>query len=489
MADTLAPSIARLAVAHSSVPWPTRYKALLIAMDVVVVLATMMVAVTVAGIPWGLDDTPSLTDPSGVVVGTATAAIWLLLLAGGGSRSPRVVGTGATEYRRVGQSTLIAFAVSALLAYVLDIPHLRGFFGVGIAVGFVLALACRFLARRWLVAQRADGRMMRSVLLVGSPGSISSVARDVERNTAAGFKVIGACTPSGLIADTVPGTSIPISGSIDNLPRALAATGADTVIITSANELSPGQVRQLSWQLEPGRQHLVVAPSLTDIAGPRLHIRPVNGLPLVHVETPRYEGGKLRLKRVFDAAASATLLLLLSPALIVVALLVRASSEGPVFFRQPRIGLRGERFEMLKFRSMYVDAEERLAELTATDEGNGVMFKMRDDPRVTPIGRLLRRYSLDELPQLINVLFGSMSLVGPRPPLEREVVQYSSHVHRRFLVKPGITGLWQVSGRSDLDWEATVRLDLFYVENWTFTGDLHILARTARAIFAGEGAY
>ena len=171
--------------------------------------------------------------------------------------------------------------------------------------------------------------------------------------------------------------------------------------------------------------------------------------------------------------------------------MVKFTSPGAVFFRQDRVGLGGEHFDMLKFRSMYVDAEDRLAELQheARDRGNDVMFKMKDDPRVTTVGRFLRRFSLDELPQLFNVLRGTMSLVGPRPPLDREVRQYSQSVHRRFLVKPGITGLWQVSGRSDLDWDETVRLDLFYVENWTLTGDLLILLKTVKAVLGSDGAY
>ena len=236
---------------------------------------------------------------------------------------------------------------------------------------------------------------------------------------------------------------------------------------------------------------IIVAPSLTDIGGPRLHTRPVAGLPLIHVETPRYDGGKLHAKRVFDFVGSGLLIALLSPVLIGIAMFIRLSTPGTVIFRQKRIGLRGEEFEMLKFRSMYEDAEDRLAELARNEgeAGNSIMFKMRDDPRVTPIGKILRRYSLDELPQLFNVFFGSMSIVGPRPPLPREVEQYAEHVHRRFLVKPGITGLWQVSGRSNLDWDETVRLDLFYVENWTTTGDLIILWKTLRAVVASDGAY
>jgi exopolysaccharide biosynthesis polyprenyl glycosylphosphotransferase len=250
-------------------------------------------------------------------------------------------------------------------------------------------------------------------------------------------------------------------------------------------------MRELSWGLEPGHQHLVVAPSLTDIGGPRIHTRPVAGLPLIHVETPRYEGKRLFAKRSFDLLAAAALIVLLSPFLASIAIAIRLSTPGSVLFRQERIGINGVPFKMLKFRSMVVDAESQLGVLRGQTrlEGNSVMFKMKNDPRVTPIGRFLRRFSLDELPQLFNVFHGSMSLVGPRPPLGSEVSEYETHVHRRFLVKPGITGLWQVSGRSNLSWEDTVRLDLYYVENWSITGDVSILWRTARAVLAREGAY
>jgi exopolysaccharide biosynthesis polyprenyl glycosylphosphotransferase len=280
-------------------------------------------------------------------------------------------------------------------------------------------------------------------------------------------------------------------GGFDDLTEALAATGADTVVITSADDLPPERVRQLSWSLEPGRQHLVVAPSLTDIGGPRIHTRPVQGLPLIHVETPTYSGRKLYTKRAFDLVGSSALIIVLSPILLVLALLVKTTSPGPVFFRQERVGLDGTTFRMIKFRSMVVDAEARLQELSKLDRaaGNDVLFKMRNDPRVTRVGGFMRRYSLDEVPQLFNVLIGDMSLVGPRPPLAKEVALYDTHVHRRFLVKPGMTGLWQVSGRSNLSWEDSVRLDLFYVENWSMMGDLILLWRTVRTVARSEGAY
>ncbi len=234
-----------------------------------------------------------------------------------------------------------------------------------------------------------------------------------------------------------------------------------------------------------------MAPSLTDVAGPRIHSRPVAGLPLLHVETPQYSGFRAAVKRVFDVVLSSLALVVLAVPMLVVAALVKTTSAGPVFFMQERVGYHGRAFRMFKFRSMRQDAEELLTQLDQQEKIDqaSVLFKMKDDPRVTRVGKFIRRYSIDELPQLINVLKGDMSLVGPRPSLAREVELYDPHVHRRFLVKPGITGLWQVSGRSDLSWEESVRLDLYYVENWSLTADIMILWKTTRAVFHASGAY
>jgi exopolysaccharide biosynthesis polyprenyl glycosylphosphotransferase len=326
--------------------------------------------------------------------------------------------------------------------------------------------------------------------LVGSRASVEHIARELIRRPSAGYHVVGACLP-GEPAGALDGADVPLYGTINDVQPALAASGADTVVITSSDDLPPDRVRQLSWSLEPGHQHLVVAPSLTDIGGPRISTRPVAGLPLIHVETPRYEGRKLFTKRAFDLVLSALLITVASPFLAVIALVVKLSSPGPVLFKQERVGLNGRTFNMFKFRSMTVDAEERLADIRTLQDsaGNTVMFKLKNDPRVTPFGRWMRRFSIDELPQLFNVFGGSMSLVGPRPPLKHEVDVYEKHVHRRFLVKPGITGLWQVSGRSNLSWEDTVRLDLYYVENWSVLSDLVILWRTVKAVIATDGAY
>lgn len=417
--------------------------------------------------------------------------LWMAALQLYDSRSPRVLGVGAVEYKQIASASVRLFGFIAIVAFLFKVDLARGYILIAFPIGILVLLASRWMWRQWLGVQRELGKYSSRVLLVGSEESVAHIASQLARQASAGYKVVGACIPDGQAIRTLSGTSVPVVGNLSRLDQALAGTGADTVIITSSDELSPQRVRELSWSLEPGRQHLVVAPSLTGIAGPRIHTRPVAGLPLIHVETPRYAGSKMVTKRMLDIVGSSTLIILLSPLLLASAIAVKASSPGPVIFKQKRVGIRGTHFEMFKFRSMVRDAEALLSQVSSTEraEGNAVLFKLRNDPRVTPTGRFLRRFSLDELPQLFNVLEGSMSLVGPRPPLEREVSVYEQHVHRRFLVKPGITGLWQVSGRSTLSWEDSVRLDLYYVENWSIVGDLAILWKTARAVVTSHGAF
>ncbi len=209
----------------------------------------------------------------------------------------------------------------------------------------------------------------------------------------------------------------------------------------------------------------------------------------MHVELPNYDGGKHLLKRMLDVTLASLALLVLIPVFLVVAAAIRRDSAGPVLFRQVRVGRNGGTFRMLKFRSMVSTAEADLLDLLDQNEGSGPLFKLKNDPRITRVGRTLRKYSIDELPQFWNVLVGDMSLVGPRPPLPAEVQGYEDHVHRRLFIKPGLTGMWQVNGRSNLSWEESVRLDLYYVENWSLTGDLIILWRTFRVLVAPVGAY
>ncbi|MBG6215139.1 exopolysaccharide biosynthesis polyprenyl glycosylphosphotransferase [Cryobacterium sp. CAN_C3] len=418
-------------------------------------------------------------------------ATWMALLSVFGTREHRVLGTGPDEYKQIINASIRLFGIIAIVAFLFKIDIARGYILLAFPLGVLVLLFSRWVWRQWLVAKRMHGLFTARVILVGTLASSTRIARELRRLPSAGYLVVGAIVTTGPVATELPDTDVPVLGELDNVHTALETTDADTVVVTSSSDLTPTSMRELSWSLEPDRHHLVVVPQLIDIGGPRIHTRPVAGLPLIHVETPRYEGRTLFAKRAFDIVGSAGLLLVLSPFLLVIALIVRLSSPGAVFFRQDRVGINGSRFRMFKFRSMVTDAEALLDGLQdqARTEANKVMFKMRNDPRVTPVGRFIRRYSIDELPQLFNVLAGTMSLVGPRPPLESEVGDYENHMHRRFLVKPGITGLWQVSGRSNLSWAETVRLDLYYVENWSLTGDLVILWRTARAVLKRDGAY
>ncbi|MFF2371031.1 sugar transferase [Agromyces sp. NPDC058110] len=437
----------------------------------------------------GFSGSRSDVSVSYTVVSLVIVAAWMIALELYDTRSPRVLGVGSQEYRAVADSALRLFGLVAIFAFLLKIDIGRGYVLISFPLGVVVLIFSRWMWRQWLGVQRRSGEYSSRVLLVGSMDSVMVIARELERMPEAGYRIAGACVP-GRGDDHLAGTGIPVEYGVDHALAVMRDFGADTVVITSADELGPDRVRELSWGLIPGAEHLVVAPSLIDIGGPRIRTRPVAGLPLMHVETPKFEGRKLVAKRVFDLVVAFALVAVLSPLLVVLAICVKATSPGPVFYRQERVGLKGTPFTMLKFRSMSDGADAQLAGLLA-QHGTDTqpLFKVRDDPRVTRIGRVLRKYSLDELPQLFNVLHGTMSLVGPRPQRRAEVELYDRTAGRRLFVQPGMTGLWQVSGRSTLSWEESVRLDLYYVENWSITGDLAILLRTFRAVVApGRGA-
>lgn len=470
--------------------WATRYARRLRVSDLIVLTAvvysTQLIWFGLGNAEVAMSADHRLNDLSYWTFSAVLIALWMAGLAMADSRSPRVVGVGSTEYVRIANASFVVFSVVIIACFLIRVDVARGYLLIALPAGTLLLVAERYLWRQWLRRRRARGDFSSRVLLVGSDTSVSQIARELGRATFAGYHVVGACVPTGKVGATIEGTALPIMGNVDDVEGAMAAVNADTVVVTSTDVLPPFKVKQISWGLEAGRQHLVLAPSIVDIAGPRIHTRPVSGLPLIHVETPKFSGGQLVLKRATDLVASVLGVILLSPVFVFLAIAIRLSSDGPVLFRQKRVGLRGREFTMLKFRSMVQNAEELLPELATQerDAGNEVLFKMSNDPRTTPIGRIMRKYSLDELPQLFNVIGGSMSLVGPRPPLQSEVDQYDDHVHRRFLAKPGITGAWQVGGRSTLSWEDSVRLDLAYVENWTFMGDVLILLKTAKAVFA-----
>jgi len=352
-----------------------------------------------------------------------------------------------------------------------------------------LCLLARYGLRKLLHRERVHGNCLVPVLAVGSEQAVADLVRRTRRDPHFGWRVTGACLPAGSASGT--GSTIagvPVLGDLDAVSRAARVGDHRIVAVAPAPGWGPGRLQRLAWQLEGSPVDLAVDPGLMEIAGPRLHITPVDGLPMLRLSQPRFTGGARLLKDAVDRAGAAVLLLLTLPILALVAVAVRLDG-GPVFDRQTRVGVNGRTFGMVKFRSMVVDADTRVAALSAENEGAGPLFKMRADPRITPIGRVLRKYSLDELPQLFNVLGGTMSLVGPGPPLPTEVASYGPDARRRLLVRPGMTGLWQVSGRSDLSWEESVRLDLRYVENWTLALDASILWKTVGAVLHSRGAY
>lgn len=413
---------------------------------------------------------------------------WLFALQLFGTRDHKIIGTGAVEYKRVSNATLAFFGAFAIVAFAIQAQIGRAYLLIALPLGLVLLLLNRWLWRKWLVSRRRRGRLLNHAILVGDRVSALHVAQQIQRDAGSGFEIVGAVTEHGSTGRALT-DGVHVLGDWHHVLEHVDRSRADTVIITGNHTLTPRELRELGWGLEERRASLIVAPALTDVAGPRIHSTPVAGLPLIHVDYPEFTGVRFALKRTTDVLLSGTALIVLSPLFLTIGAIVRSTSPGPAFFRQERIGLHGRPFRMVKFRTMVQDAEDQLPTLLDASEGNGVLFKMKSDPRITPVGRTLRRWSLDELPQLWNVLKGDMSLVGPRPPLAHEVAAYEKWVHRRLLVTPGITGLWQVSGRSDLSWDDSVRLDLYYVENWSLTTDLSILWRTVRAVTGKNGAY
>lgn len=476
---------ATVAVAESR-DWPTGYAHRLALTDAIgVVVAAALVHAT-SFVPWDSWGIKSPVSPGSIALTAVIALAWLVALSISDSRDGRVIGWGADEYKRVVRATLPLFAVLAMASYLFRLGIPRTYVVVMLPIGLLIALAGRFGWRRWLHRRRAAGDYMTRVLAVGDARTVNDLVRDLSRASMSGYQVVGACVPS---EDTTDGVLVPVIGGVEEVVEVARRAGVDAVAVTASGAFGAEEVRKLSWELEDTGTGLVLAPALTNIAGPRVHTQPVGGLPLIHVEGPTYRGANKQLKRIFDLVGATLLLVLLSPVLVAVAIAVKLDG-GPVFFRQERAGLHGQSFRMVKFRSMVVNAEKLLAQVAQDrDAGNAVMFKSKNDPRITRVGRFIRRFSLDELPQLFNVVTGEMSLVGPRPPLMSEVALYGTDARRRMLVKPGITGLWQVSGRSDLTWDDTVRLDAYYVENWSITGDLVILWKTAKAVVSSSGAY
>ena len=410
------------------------------------------------------------------------AALWLA-----GAYDVRFIGTGSDEFRKVLNAGIGLTAAVTIFSYAINLELSRAYVVIALPSLTVFDMLARFALRKRLVRRRMHGKCMHSVVAVGHELAVADLVTELGRDGYHGLNVVGACVVQPGELDELAG--VPVYGGLDDITTAVKAFNADTVAVTACPEMDGIRLRSLAWELEKTGTDLCVSPALLDVAGPRTTVRPTAGLTLLHVDHPQLSGFRLVLKGLFDRCAAGAALVMLAPLMTILASAVWLHDRGPALFTQVRVGKDGHAFRIYKFRTMVVDAEQRRMELLDSNDSDGVLFKLRRDPRVTPVGARLRRWSIDELPQLFNVFLGHMSLVGPRPALPDEADKYAEHVRRRLVVKPGLTGLWQVSGRSDLSWEESVRLDLRYVENWSFALDLQIMWKTISVLVRGSGAY
>lgn len=413
---------------------------------------------------------------------------WLVMMTLAGTYDGRFIAAGAEQYRRILNGGVWLLAVLAFASFALRADVSRTFVLVSVPLATLFTVTGRFTLRKALHRRFARDWSAHRVIAIGSPLEIADLATHMHRASHAGFRVVGALTPDD------PNPALPpdvkwAGADLQQVVQRAADLGADTLAVAGAHVLERGGLRRLSWALEGTDLQLMVVPGLTDLAGPRIRMTPIDGLPMLHIEKPQFTGARQVVKGSLDRVVAAVLIVVLAPVWIAVGVAVFLTSPGRIVFRQRRVGQNGRHFDLLKFRTMSSDAERTRPELEHLNEHSGVLFKIRCDPRLTPIGGFLRRFSLDELPQLVNVVRGQMSLVGPRPPLPTEVERYGSDVHRRLLVKPGLTGMWQVNGRSDLSWEESVRLDLYYVDHWSVGLDLVLLGKTILTVIRGRGAY
>ncbi|MEO6201485.1 MAG: sugar transferase [Cryobacterium sp.] len=474
----------------SGVQWARAYRTRLRLSDAAIIVAAVSIALLAR---FGVDGASAQVGGLHAdywTVSLLITGVWIASLGAFHTRDTRVVGVGAIEYKRVINASALAFGLLAIGFLIFQVDIARGYFVLALPLGVTALTAERWLWRKWLLRQRRFGHYLARVIVVGHRADVEYVVGQIDEKSGAAYYVVGAALDdAGASPVTVKGHEVPVVADFEHAADAAAEMGVDTVIVAGQPRGGSQYIRNLGWELERTSAELVLSSRLTDVAGPRIHFRPVDGLPLIHVEIPHFDGAKHVFKRTLDMVASGLGMIALLPLLLTVCVLIKLDSPGPVFFRQERCGRNERTFQMMKFRSMVQTAEGDLAGLLQQNEGSGVLFKLRNDPRVTRVGRILRKFSVDELPQLWNVFVGEMSLVGPRPPLPVEVKSYETHVHRRLYIKPGLTGMWQVSGRSDLSWEESVRLDLYYVENWSLAGDLVLLWRTINVVLHPTGAY
>lgn len=470
-------------------PWQRRYRPIVQTGDAIALTLSVVAAELIRFGTSG--DAVSFASIPYTMLGALIVLGWWVTLQLYGSADRSILGHGPEEYQRVAHASVVFFGIVAIASLLLQQDVSRGYLAIAFPAGVSGLLIGRKISRMWLVAHRRKGKLLSNVLIIGGRRAATSIERHLSLHSESGMRVTGVWTPdqphSAAEWLDVPNRFVPVLGAARRLEDALSLADAGAVIVTDTEHLGHRGLKDLIWDLQERGVDLMVSPNVMDVSRPRIELRAVGGMPFIHMDQPQFAGATRWAKTAFDRVFAFGCIAVLSPLLVVAAVAVRMSSPGPVLYRSERIGIGGEAFQMLKFRSMVIGADEQKSALDS--DLDGVLFKVKDDPRVTRVGSFMRRYSIDELPQLFNVLRGDMSIVGPRPPLRSEVDRYDDVVERRLLVKQGLTGLWQVSGRSDLSWEESVRLDLDYVENWSLLRDVQIIWRTVRAVTRGRGAY
>lgn len=473
--------------------WRDRYAKRLLVGDLLVLGAAIAIAQLVRFGPGSQKhvDGSWLTYPT---LGVLLALGWWVSLQVHRVRSRRIIGNGTEEYRRVVVATFRAFAVMAMIALAFQVDASRLYLATAFPLGLLGLLVERKVARVRLHRSFSHGNALEKVLVVGGERSATDLARWFARHPSNGYEVSGVWVPDSELplSAMLDGSTrhVPVMSTHVDLREALAHSRADAVVVTDTEHLGHETLRDLTWQLEGTGVDLLLSPNVLDVSSARLTLHDVSGMPLLHLSEPQYAGASRIGKTMFDIIGAVVITAAISPLLIATALAVKLTSPGPVFYRQERVGKDGHTFGMIKFRSMRVGADAELAKLLAAEGKTMAQLpKLSQDPRITRVGAFIRRYSIDELPQVFNVLKGDMSLVGPRPQRDFEVAEYDHVATRRLTVRPGMTGLWQVSGRSNLPYDEAIRLDVHYVENWSITADLMILWRTLRAVTASDGAY
>lgn len=464
-------------------PQPRSYgRFVVIASDIAVIASTVAV-------PWIIEKTnqapmePDASAPFLLATGAVICVIWLALLNLLGAQSAAMIGR-AVPVQKIIEATVLAYGLFAIVEVVSPATVPMTLFFWSLPLGLTLLLVSRFVVMKLILRLEVASARAHTAIVLTCVADAEQTFTQLKRSKTLKLNVANWIDAQDLMR---------IHAIEDYILTELRHHRADTLVVSPFSGLSSESIERLKWALEESDYRLIFMLPVNGVSTHRLNVRSGVDPAMLEVQNSRYTGWYFTAKRLWDIVISGLGIAFLAPLLLLIALVIKLHDGGPVFFTQERVGLHRKTFSMVKFRTMSVDAEARLAELLAqhggTDAGNEVLFKLKHDPRITTPGRFLRQYSLDELPQLFNVFVGNMTLVGPRPPLPREVDTFEKHVLRKFLVRPGITGLWQTMGRSNLSWEDSVQLDLYYVENCSVRMDLSILARTFKAVISKDGAY